>query len=318
MGVQLDMIVTGYEPRGGDIWMITLAHHDGQPLPAFEAGAHVEVIVGPELVRPYSLCNDPSESHRYQLGVLKDPASRGASEIICTQWGVGMPVRVSEPRNLFPLNETASHSVLVGGGIGITPLLAMARRLARLGRSFELHYCTRDGARAAFAEEIASGDLAPHARLHYSTIRRFSLPEDVGAPDNEDSHFYICGPDGFMERIQEQALAIGWDKSQIHSEQFSAETDLSGAAFTVHLSDGASVEIPGGRSIAQCLVEAGYELELSCEQGICGTCIATVLEGEPDHRDQYLTEEEREGNTLIAMCCSRSRTASLTLDLECA
>ncbi|SEK06231.1 vanillate O-demethylase ferredoxin subunit [Sphingobium sp. AP50] len=316
MSVQLDMIVTVYEPLAGDVWIIDLERHDGAALPEFEAGAHVDLFIGPEMVRPYSLCNSPAERHRYQFGILKDPISRGGSDLICTQWGVGMPVRASFPRNLFPLKEDAAHSILIGGGIGITPLIAMAHRLAALGRSFELHYCVRDQGKAAFQTKIADSIFAANARVHFSAERRFCLADDVGHPLDNQTHLYVCGPTGFMEQVIDDAYASGWGESQVHSEQFTAETDLTGAPFTVQLADGKSFEVPGGRSIASCLIDAGYDIEISCEQGICGTCIADVLEGLPDHRDHYLTEDERNSNQLITMCCSRSLSKTLILDFQ--
>lgn len=310
--MQVDLEVTRFEQRPGNVWLIDLARPDGGKLPEFAAGAHLDLYVGPALVRPYSLWGNPTDRHRYRLGILRDPDSRGGSEVICSQWGMGMPVRASVPRNLFPLVEEARHSVLVGGGIGITPLIAMALRLRALGASFELHYCVRNPESAAFLPEVQNTDLAAFAQIHFSQDARFSLPIHVGHPADSESHLYVCGPHGFMDQVLADARVCGWGAEQLHWEQFSAEMDLSGAPFSVKLSDGTTIEVPAGQSIAHCLISAGHEIEVSCEQGICGTCIVDVIDGHPEHRDHYLTEEERTSNALIATCCSRA-AGSLTI-----
>lgn len=314
MTAQIEVLVTKVEKMGNDVVALELGALPGTSLPPFEAGAHIDVHIGPQIVRPYSLCNDPADPDRYRLAVLHDANSRGGSKVICTQWAAGLHVHISEPRNLFPLAPTAGRSVLIGGGIGITPLIAMAYSLAARGEALELHYCARDEAKAPFLTELSASPFATSVRSHLSSLRRFDLPVDVGAPAPAD-HLYVCGPEPFMDHVIEEARAIGWSDAQIHFEYFDAAIDVSGEPFKVKIGDGTEFEIPAGRSIADVLIEAGLDIEISCEKGICGSCITDVLDGLPDHRDHYLTEEEREANECMALCCSRAFTPLLRLDL---
>lgn len=315
MAARIQATVAGLERRAGDVCVIDLVAGGSTLLPPFEAGAHVEVLVRPDLIRPYSLCNDPAEAGRYRLGVLRDPSSRGGSEIICSQWYEGMSVVISEPRNLFALNEHTDGAVLVGAGIGITPLLSMAHRLETIGKPYELHYCIRDMARAHFLEDVSTGPFARRSRLHLSSSRRFDLTVDIGAPPSASTDLYICGPGAFMDDALAKALALGWPRERVHFEQFAAETDMAGGAFQVTLTSGETFDIAEGETIAQRLIAEGFDIEISCEQGICGSCIVDVVDGIPDHRDNYLTDDEKRSNNCMTLCCSRALTASLTLDL---
>ena len=288
------------------------------PLPPFEAGAHVDVHVAPGLVRPYSLCNDPRERGRYQLGVLREPASRGGSSGIHAGFDVGRTVTLGAPRNNFRLNEEARHSVLCAGGIGITPLMAMAWRLHALGASFELHYCSRTLARTAFRRLLRDAPFARQVHLHLddgAAVQRFDAATVLAGPA-AGRHLYACGPAGFMAHVTGEATRLGWAGGQVHVEHFSAQVDSAGAAFSVHAArSGVTVDVPPGRSMAQCLLAQGVVLPLSCEQGVCGTCITGVLEGQPDHRDECLTPEERASNRLVTPCCSRALSPRLVLDV---
>ena len=257
MAAHIDVVVHSIERLGRDVCAIDLVATDGAPLPLFGAGAHIEVFIRPNLIRPYSLCNTPSERHRYRIGVLRDPKSRGGSQVIFTQWVVGMPIRISAPRNLFPLERQAGRSVLIAGGIGVTPLMAMAHTLAASKSPFELHYCVREREKAAFLEELQGAGLGKSLRPHFSVERRFDMAADVRTAGKTD-HLYVCGPQGFMDHVIEEARQLGWSDSQIHFEYFDAETDLSGGAFRVQLASGGEFEIPAGRSIADVLIEHGY------------------------------------------------------------
>lgn len=311
---QIDVVIDRIERKSGDVVAIELVTPDGSPLPTFAAGSHIETYIRPQIVRPYSLCNDPGDAGRYRIGVLNDANSRGGSKIVCTQWVEGMQVRISEPRNLFPLAGGQGRSVLVGGGIGITPLMAMAHSLAAADSLFELHYCARDASRAPFLEELSNASFGLAVRSHFSTECRFDFSRDVGRA-GEGDHLYVCGPQGFMDHVIAEAKRLGWTDGQIHFEYFDADTDVSGGPFRVQLLDGSEYEIPAGRSIADVLIEAGQDVEVSCEKGICGSCITNVLEGEPDHRDHYLTDDEKAANDCMALCCSRAFTPFLKLDL---
>lgn len=191
-------------------------------LPAFAPGAHIDVHLGPGMVRQYSLCGDPAEAGAYRLGVLHQLEGRGGSRAAHREFVEGRTVRVGVPRNNFRLAEDARHSVLLAGGIGITPLLSMAYRLHASGRSFELHYCTRNEGRTAFMEDVAKASFMRQVFLHHSDGpegQRFDLSRDTAEP-GPDMHMYVCGPKGFMDWVTEGARARGWQEGQIHFRVF--------------------------------------------------------------------------------------------------
>lgn len=314
----LDVIVARRSEPAEGIVVLDLVADGGASLPAFEPGAHVDVHLGPDLVRQYSLCSDPADRSRYQLGVLLADASRGGSAAIHQKVHAGDHLRISAPRNLFPLEASAKQTILIGGGIGITPLLAMARHCAAASADFTLHYCARTRAKAAFLDDFATAPLVAHSHLHFDdgeASQRF-VPERDLPPPAAGIHLYVCGPAGFMEWVIHEAHRLGYPEPQIHREYFEAEVDTSGDAFEVRLArSGKSIKVPAGVPIVKALAETGIKVDVSCEQGICGTCMCTVLEGVPDHRDNYLTDEEKAGNDQILVCCSRSKTPLLVLDL---
>lgn len=306
--------VRSVAPLGGDIWHIEIEPADGQPLSRFDAGAHIELEITREIIRPYSLCGPPGDPETYHIGVLRDPSSRGGSEAICTQWKAGRRIRFSEPRNLFPLNDAKGQAIFIGAGVGITPMVAMAYELLRRGSPFTMHYCARSLERAAFLPELKQFVPPGVMQLHFSQVKRFSAADDLGTPA-PDGDIYVCGPEGFIADVVAGATEVGWAPERIHQEHFDVSTDVSGGAFDVIVGR-EILQVPEGRSIAQILIESGHEVELSCEKGICGSCVAKVAAGTPDHRDHYLTDDEKCGGQLIALCCSRAMTPSLTLELE--
>jgi vanillate monooxygenase ferredoxin subunit len=302
-----------------DIASFELATADGAPLPAFSAGSHIDVQVPGGLTRQYSLCNDAAERHRYRIAVLRDPASRGGSTAMHDAVKAGDVLHISEPRNHFPLQH-AKRSLLFAGGIGVTPLLCMAQRLAAIGADFVLHYCTRSVERTAFRTEIANSAFADRVRFHYDAgppEQKLDLEADLGAPDPA-CRLYVCGPTGFIDYVVGMAKVKGWSADQIHLEYFgAAPKDSSGdSAFDVRVaSSGKTYTVAAGQSVVQALLEHGVEILTSCEQGVCGTCITRVLEGEPDHRDLYFTDEEHAKNDQFTPCCSRAKSKILVLDL---
>lgn len=293
---------------------------DGMPLPAFAAGAHIDVHVPGGPVRQYSLFNPSSETHRYCIGILRDPASRGGSDRMHELVREGEVLTISEPRNHFPLEKSARRSLLFAGGIGVTPLLCMAEQLAQGGASFELHYCGRSLSRMAFVEYFHSADFASNVRLHADDgpeDQRFDAVRSIGAPE-PDTHLYVCGPSGFMDHVLRTARELGWPEERLHREYFAgAVIDHSADdAFDLVLGrSGRVIRIEAEQSVASALIDAGVALEVSCEQGVCGTCLTKVLAGKPDHRDMYLTDAERARNDCFMPCCSRSLEPRLTVDL---
>lgn len=315
---QLKVRIVRKAVEATDIVLLELAAPDGGRLPGFSAGSHIDLEVRPGLVRQYSLCNDPGETHRYLIGVLRDPASRGGSAAVHDELAEGQVVNISAPRNHFPL-VPASQSLLFAGGIGITPILCMAERLAQSGADFVLHYCARSADRAAFLERIRASGFAGRVHLHFddgdaAQKLAFGAVLDAAAAD---AHLYVCGPGGFIDFVTQGAQARGWAGERIHFEYFAGQQiDTSGdGEFDVKLaSSGKVVKVPPGKTVVQALRAAGIEIEVSCEQGVCGTCLTRVLDGVPDHRDNFLSDEEKAVNDQFLPCCSRAR-GLLVLDL---
>lgn len=300
-----------------DICTLELVDAKGEALPAFSAGSHVDVRLPNGLVRQYSLCNDPTECHRYLIAVLKDPASRGGSLAVHEQLCVGETLSISRPRNHFELQPNAQKSVLLAGGIGITPLLCMAERLAMLQADFDLHYCTRSSERTAFRERILTSGFASRVQFHHDDEQAADLSALLAQPA-QGVHLYVCGPKGFMDAVIGTAKRLGWPDDHVHHEYFSSTVVASedDGAFEIQLaSSGRVIQVPSSRTAAQALADAGVVVATSCEQGVCGTCLTRVLDGEPEHRDMYLSPDEQSQNHCFLPCCSRSLSPRLVLDL---
>lgn len=318
----LEVVVARKQREADSIFSFELKRTDGGELPPFTAGSHVDVQVRDGLVRQYSLCNPPGETDRYVIAVLNDPASRGGSLAMTNDIQEGQVIHISEPRNLFPLKEDAPFSVLLAGGVGVTPVIAMAERLHAQGRDFVMHYCGRTASAMAFRDRLAGAPFADRVAIHC----------DDGAPGQlldmgvllsevpEDAHFYVCGPTGFMEYVLGQAREAGRHEDHLHREYFSAPEDpqhhADDGSFVVRLaSSGLEFVIPADKTIAEVLMENGVDVPLSCEQGICGTCMVPVLEGEPEHRDFFMTDAEHAHNDQMTLCCSRAKSKELVIDL---
>lgn len=303
-----------------DIQSFELVDAAGAPLPSFSAGAHIDVHLPDGIVRQYSLCNDPGECHRYLIAVLRDPVSRGGSTAMHDSVHEGDLLQISAPKNHFPLVHEARRSLLLAGGIGVTPILCMAERLALSGAEFDMHYCTRAPDRAAFMNRIRLSAFAPRVSMHFDdgpSEQRFDLAATVARPE-PGVHLYVCGPKGFMDAVLAAARAQGWPEHQLHYEFFAAEvqTSATDTAFEVRLaSSGRTIAVGAGQTVTAALAAAGVDVPTSCEQGVCGTCLTRVLAGEPEHRDAYLTPEEQAANDQFLPCCSRARSPLLVLDL---
>jgi vanillate O-demethylase ferredoxin subunit len=319
MSKLLELRLTAKRAAAQDVVELTLEPAAGAALPAVEAGAHVELHLPGGLVRPYSLCNAPGETHRYVLGVLREAESRGGSAAVHEQLQVGQVLSVGAPKNNFALQPTPAHKLLLAGGIGITPILGMARQLAAQGRSFALHYAGRTRARMAFLETLADAPLAAHTQLHIGDENGSMDMAAVLAAQPAGSELYVCGPAGFIDAALATARQLGWPDSRLHRELFAAaprEADGEDQPFDIELAgSGQVVHVPAGCSAAQALQAAGVPLLTSCEQGVCGTCLTRVVVGEPEHRDQYLTPEEQAANDQFLPCCSRARTPRLVIEL---
>ncbi len=316
----IEVTVTSKQQEAEDIYTFELARCDDLDLPAFDPGAHIDVHLPNGLVRQYSLCNHPGETKSYLIGVLKDPASRGGSVALHEQVTEGDRLQISEPRNLFPLAEKAERSLLLAGGIGVTPILCMARTLAGAGEDFQMHYCTRSKSRTAFMQQIAQSDFAHQVHFHFDdeTPEQHFDADRVLANPSAGTHLYVCGPAGFLDHVLERASAHGWPAEQVHREYFSAspEAHTDDASFELEIkSSGKLLTVPADKSPLEVLEEAGIAIPVACGEGVCGTCMTRVLEGEPDHRDRFLTEQERALNNQFTPCCSRAKSGRLVLDL---
>ncbi|HBQ8514230.1 TPA: oxidoreductase [Klebsiella pneumoniae] len=275
----LPVVVDGLWRQGAKNLAVRLVSAEGQPLPAWTPGAHIDLHLPCGLIRQYSLTGSPAEQDRYLLCIARESQSRGGSRYIHDTLRPGQPLMISAPRNHFPLHE-GGHVVLLAAGIGITPLLAMAHARAASGASFTLHYYVSRAQEAAFATEIARQLTGGICQIHCSDegqSPRQRLAQDLGAPD-ADTRVYFCGPPGF--------------------------------------STGERWPVPGDKTIAQVLQEHGVAVPLSCEMGICGACLTPVREGTVDHRDTVQSEAEKQAaEQHIALCCSRSLSANLVIDL---
>ena len=303
-----------------DICSFELVPEGGGALPHFTAGSHVDVHTPGGPIRQYSLSTSPDQLNAYRIAVKKEPESRGGSKAMHETLKEGDILSISPPRNNFALDESADRSILIAGGIGITPILSMALRLEALAKPFELQYFSRSIQHTAFHELLSQKKYAGHVGFHYalepesvrSYLRKYLWHRQAGA------HLYLCGPRPFMDLV-EQTAAITWPPESVHLEYFSADPNaLAGPreTFVVRLArSGGEYQVPADKSIVETLAEKGVHVETSCEQGVCGTCLTGVLEGTPDHRDVFLTDEEREANDKMLVCVSRACSAHLVLDL---
>ncbi len=309
-----------------DVVAFELADPQGRDLPPFSAGAHIDVEVGEGLVRQYSLCNHPGERHRYLIAVLKVPQSRGGSVAMHAHFK-GSLINISEPKNHFSLAPSARKSLLFAGGIGITPILCMAERLAQTGADFELHYSGRSAERMAFVKRIGASSFVDKVRFHLDdgpADQKLDVRAALGRKGlfggvPRDVHVYVCGPTGFMDWVLKTARDNKWPDAQLHREYFAPApppADAISNEFEVQIaSTGQTYLIPADLPITRALRRHGIEIPTSCEEGICGTCLTRVLEGVPDHRDLFLSAKEKARNDQMTPCCSRSKSLKLVLDL---
>jgi vanillate O-demethylase ferredoxin subunit len=292
---------------------------DGGALPAFTAGAHIDVTLGNGEMRSYSLLNDATETQRYVVAVLREIESRGGSTYVHERLREGDMLASTPPANNFPLNEAGERHILIAGGIGITPLMAMSRRLVAHGASFTLHYCAKCRAEAAFIDTLEA-ELGAHLEPHFDG-GDISRGLDVATLLKERppaAHVYVCGPPGLIRAVREAAQH--WPKGTVHYELFrGSEADIAPRSgdqpFEIVLQRaGKTLQVPAGKSILQTLAEAGIKVKTLCKEGVCGTCRVGLVSGRADHRDEVLTDEERGRN--IQVCVSRALPGeTLVLDL---
>jgi ferredoxin-NADP reductase len=308
--------VSSIAPMAEGVISIALAPTGVSALPPFEAGAHIELFLPNGLARCYSLINPLEGAGFYRLAVQRDRSSRGGSAYLCDVLQIDAELTISAPRNHFALVDGAPHVRLIAGGIGITPLWAMAQTLAARDASWDLLYAARSRRSAAFAESVLN--LAPAAiTFHFDDehenrspdLRHFVTAAPVG------THFYCCGPAAMLRAFESATEPLPRDG--IHLEYFAAKEDaLRTGGFSVELvRTGRTLFVAPGETILDSLLTAGLNVRFMCTEGVCGECEARVLSGEPDHRDSYLTDEERKSNNVMMICCSGAKSAKLVLDL---
>lgn len=316
---QLQLQVRSIRLQAEGIHAFELADPQACELPQFEAGAHVDVHLTGGLVRSYSLAGDPQDRSRWTLGVLREAKGRGASRALHDGVRVGELLTVSAPRNAFTLAEGAEHTILLGGGIGITPLKAMAHVLAAQGRSFELHYCARTAQHAAFLDELRA--LVPAGRLHLhfdggDPARGLDIRRLLAKPA-PGTHVYYCGPGGFMKACAE--ASAHWESGTVHSEHFKAPEPKEAAGapeggFELKLArTGVTIKVQPDQTIVHAIELAGHRVPTSCLSGLCGACKVDYLEGEVEHNDFILSDEEKQ--RCLTTCVSRATSGMLVLDL---
>jgi ferredoxin-NADP reductase len=287
---------------------------DGAALPGVAPGAHIDLHLPNGMTRQYSLVTADGDPSAFVVGIKRDRASRGGSIFVHDKLRVGEIIPVGGPRNNFPLNEDAAHSVLIAGGIGITPIWCMAQRLEKLGRSYSMHYACRERAEGAFLDEL---QRLSQVRLHFDAEcgGKFMDVGAIVAGARKDAHFYCCGPLPMLAAFEDATKDL--PAGQVHVEYFTArEEAATGGGYVVELrKSGLELAIPEGRTILEVVRDAGVDVTFSCEEGVCGACETAVISGEPDHRDNILTEGERKAGKTMMICCSGSKSPRLVLDL---
>jgi reductive dehalogenase len=317
------LVLARREDMAEGIARFELAAPDGGELPPFEAGAHIDVVIAPEYLRQFSLAGDPDDRRRYVLGVQREPpqaGGRGGSALMHRAFREGRTVFVSRPRNHFPLHEDATHSLLFAGGIGVTPLIAMAHRLHTLGRSFELHYSAGSRRTAGFLADLATAPWADRVRLHVKDEGgRADLPSLL-PPYAPGRHVYTCGAPRFMDGVFDAATAQGWPEDALHREYFSVPEvpDRPRLPFVLKLArSGRVLQVPADRSATDVLAQAGLAVDVKCSDGLCGVCATrydAAASGAVDHRDVVLGARERAERVIL--CCSRTMEAGGTLVVD--
>jgi ferredoxin-NADP reductase len=312
--VELDLVVTERWDAAAEVVALELRDPDGGTLPAWEPGAHIDLILDDGLTRQYSLCGDPADRTRWRIGVLREPDGRGGSAFVHDKLVPGVTAAATGPRNHFPL-EPAPRYRFIAGGIGITPILPMLAAATAAGANWTLTYGGRTAASMAFVDELRTyGDrvrLRPqneHGLLDLDAL--------LGEP-TPDTLVYCCGPEPLLAAVEQRCT--GWPPGALHVERFAAKPltePVRSEAFEVVLAQSElTLCVPPDRSILSVVEEAGVGLLSSCAEGTCGTCETAVLAGELDHRDSVLSEDERQAGDCMMICVSRARGDRLVLDL---
>lgn len=312
---ELDLVVTSHREIADQVAQLVLQRPDGGELPEWTPGAHLDLIMEPELVRQYSLCGEPTDLTRYKIAVLREPNSRGGSRYVHDHLSDGAVVHMRGPRNHFELDPSPRY-LFIGGGIGVTPLVPMVARAVADGADVRIEYGGRSRGSMAYLHELES-EYPDRLTVHpQDEVGMIDLDSVLKVPQ-PDTLIYCCGPEALLQAVEERCSA--WPEGALHLERFSPKTfgdPVRSGSFEVVLErTGKTVTVPPDKSVLEMLDEAGVFTVSSCQEGTCGTCEAVVLDGEVDHRDSLLSPAEQAANEVMYPCVSRAKSARLVLDL---
>lgn len=289
---------------------------NGQDLPVWTAGAHVDIVVAPDMLRQYSLCGDPADRSKYEIAVLKEDAGRGGSILLHRIFAKGRRVFISKPIQHFPLAADAAKHILFGGGIGVTPMIAFAHSLHQKGEDFELHYSIQHRERAGFVNLLTDMHWADRVQLHVSAEGSRAILASILRVAEADHHVYVCGPDRYIQAVQDQAYMAGFDESQIHFEYFSTpeQPEKEDYPFTILLPDGKKVPVARNEKATDALLTHGIHVDVKCSDGICGVCQCDLIDGDVDHRDFVLSKQQQKFRMIL--CQSRAAEEDGTISIK--
>jgi len=312
----LQIVVSKAEKMTADVTKYEFSMADGSDMPPVTAGAHIDVVVAPEFFRQYSLSGDPADRSKYQIAVLREDEGKGGSKLMHRIFNEGRRVFISPPINHFSLEEQASFTYLMGGGIGITPMIAMAHRLHTLGADFAMHYSCSSRAGAGFLDDLRDMPWGNRVHLHFSDE---GTRADLSAllKYRDGAHVYTCGPDLYMNAVMEAAEANGFPEEARHLEYFSVpeQPDYENHPFTLKLArSGKTLEVAADEAATDAVLAAGVHVDLKCSDGLCGVCKCTVLSGDVDHRDFVLSKKDRE--TAMILCQSRAAAPNGEIEID--
>ena len=313
----LKMVVSKVDARGGDITIYEFRDPDGRDLPEWTAGAHLDIVVAPEFLRQYSMSGNPQDRSVYQIGVLREDDGRGGSTLLHRIFTEGRRVFLSKPINHFPLEESARQTLLMGGGIGVTPMVAMGHRLHELGRDFTLHYSVPSRDKAAYLDDLLAMPWAERVTLHVSDEGSRADLQCILGPYSDGTHVYTCGPDRYMSAVIEAAERQGFPEEARHLEYFSVPEvpEYENHPFTLKLArSGITLDVPADRSATDVLTERGISIDVKCSDGLCGVCKCGLVAGEVEHRDFVLSAAQRKDS--IILCQSRAAEPDGAIEVD--
>jgi ferredoxin-NADP reductase len=312
---ELSLIISDKHEGASGVAVLRLQRPDGTDLPDWAPGAHIDLVLSPDITRQYSLCGDPSDRSTWQIAVLRESAGRGGSDFVHTRLASGDTVRVRGPRNHFELAE-AAHYLFIAGGIGITPIMTMAAQADRAGARWTLVYGGRSRSSMAFLDELSERYAGQVVAVPFDEDGLIDL-DGLLSRATGDTLVYACGPAALLDALTDKTQS--WPPGSLRLERFSPKvitSSTTNSSFEVELSlTGTTITVQPDESILEAVTSCGVQVLSSCQEGTCGTCETAVLEGTVDHRDSVLTKEEQDANDTMMICVSRSSGPRLVLEL---